>query len=345
MDRAKTPGRVATALIATVLTLFIASMTWAAVDDHLLRDNLPLGATVTGVPIGGLGGAEAARVIEDRVTGPMLQPVTITFRGTPTTLDPAEFVSVDVEAILTDAAAPKLAATLPERVWSRVSLTPYGHDTTEVATVDTAKVQSWVQQEKQRVSIPAVDATISVKGSKLNIRSAKAGISFDATAAVTALSDALLTGTKTVALTETSTTPRITDKKLGKTIFVSTRHRTLTLYNGTKVEKKYRCAVGMPGYPTPLGTFKIVLKRYMPSWSNPGSAWAESMPPYIPPGPGNPLGTRALNLSAPGIRIHGTIKNYSIGTAASHGCMRMHMWDVEDLYPRVKVGTRVIIVA
>jgi lipoprotein-anchoring transpeptidase ErfK/SrfK len=69
------------------------------------------------------------------------------------------------------------------------------------------------------------------------------------------------------------------------------------------------------------------------------------MPPYIPPGPGNPLGTRALNLSAPGIRIHGTIKNYSIGTAASHGCMRMHMWDVEDLYPRVKVGTRVIIVA
>jgi lipoprotein-anchoring transpeptidase ErfK/SrfK len=344
MNRAKVPGRVATALIALVLTAFIASMTWAALDDYLLRDNLPAGATVAGVSVGNLTPAQATSVIEQRVTGPMLQPISVTFRGTPTTVEPVDFVAVDVEAILADAAAPKLAAALHERVWWRVTSTAYGEDTTEIVSVDAAKVQTWVEQEKQRLTIPAADATISVKGSKLNIKSAKPGVSFDATAAVAALSDALVAGTKTVALTETSVAPRIPDSKLGKTIFVSTSKKTLTLYNGTKIEKKYDCAVGMPGYPTPLGTFNIEQKRYRPSWSNPGSAWAAGMPDYIPPGPGNPLGTRALNISSPGIRIHGTNKNYSIGTAASHGCMRMHMWDIEDLYPRVKVGTRVIIV-
>ncbi len=344
MARSKAPGRVATALIALVLTAFIAAMTWAALDDRLLAENLPAGATVAGVSVGGLSPAEATRVIEQQVSGPLLQPVSVTFRGTPTTVDPADFTAIDVEAILADADAPKHAATLPERVWYRVTAAAYGHDTTSVISLDAAKVQAWVEEERLRVSIPAVDATVSVKGSMLNIRSAKPGISFDATAAVAALSDALLAGTKTVALTETPTTPTITDKKLGKTIFVSTSHRTLTLYNGTKVEKKYSVAVGMPAYPTPTGIYKIELKRYRPSWSNPGSAWATGMPDYIPPGPANPLGTRALNVSAPGIRIHGTSNNASIGTAASHGCMRMHMWDIEDLYPRVKVGTRVIIV-
>jgi len=84
----------------------------------------------------------------------------------------------------------------------------------------------------------------------------------------------------------------------------------------------------------------------MPTWYNNGSDWAKNMPATIGPGPGNPLGTRALYLNAAGIRIHGipSSEDWSIGSAASHGCMRMHRWDAEDLYPRVPVGTRVIIV-
>ena len=68
------------------------------------------------------------------------------------------------------------------------------------------------------------------------------------------------------------------------------------------------------------------------------------MPSYIGPGPSNPLGTRALYLDAPGIRIHGTNNIASVGTPASHGCMRMVRHDVEDLYPRVPVGTPIWIV-
>ena len=68
------------------------------------------------------------------------------------------------------------------------------------------------------------------------------------------------------------------------------------------------------------------------------------MPASIPPGPGNPLGTRAMNLSAPGIRIHGTPSWNSIGYSVSHGCIRMRIPDVEALYPMLSVGDSVWIV-
>lgn len=345
MDRAHAPGRTATALLASVLLVFIIAATAAIMDDYLMRDHLPVGATVAGVSVGGMTKAAASRLIERQVAAPLLAPVSVTFRGKSETLDPSALTTTDIDEVLTQAFAPKAEASLLQRVWWRVSGASYGHETTGIMQVDAEGVSEWVAQQRSKASVPAVDASVSVEGSKLKITPAQPGISFDATAAADALTDALLSGTKTLALIETTTSPATTDEMLGKTIFVSTSRRTLTLYNGARIEKKYQCAVGTPGYPTPLGTFKIVLKRYLPTWRNPGSGWAKDMPAYIGPGPGNPLGTRALNLDAPGIRIHGTSKDYSIGTAASHGCMRMHMWDIEDLYPRVPLGTRVIIVS
>lgn len=139
-------------------------------------------------------------------------------------------------------------------------------------------------------------------------------------------------------------TPKVTTKNIPKAIFVVLGKFSLTLYNDAAVEKRYKVAIGMPGHRTPTGTWKITRKVKNPSWHNPGSDWASNMPSVIGPGPSNPLGTRALYLDAPGIRIHGTAKWWSIGTAASHGCMRMTRKTVEALYPRVPVGTVVYIV-
>ena len=81
----------------------------------------------------------------------------------------------------------------------------------------------------------------------------------------------------------------------------------------------------------------------MPTWVNPDpDGWGADMPEVIPPGPDNPLGTRALNWSAPAIRFHGTSADYSIGYNASHGCVRLHMSDVEQLYELVDVGTPIV---
>jgi L,D-transpeptidase ErfK/SrfK len=87
----------------------------------------------------------------------------------------------------------------------------------------------------------------------------------------------------------------------------------------------------------------VIGKTKNPVWRNPHKPWSKDMPEYIPPGPGNPLGPRAIYLSAPLVRIHGTPSISSIGRAASHGCIRMYPWDVIDLYPYVSLGTPVSI--
>ena len=111
----------------------------------------------------------------------------------------------------------------------------------------------------------------------------------------------------------------------------------LFLYLDGKLVKTYSVAVGQPAYPTPTGDFRIVSMIKDPTWIPPDSPWAKGLEP-IPPGPDNPVGTRWIGTSAKGVGIHGTSADYSIGTHASHGCIRMHMWDVEDLFTRVLVG-------
>ncbi|HWH14877.1 MAG TPA: L,D-transpeptidase family protein [Miltoncostaeaceae bacterium] len=120
-------------------------------------------------------------------------------------------------------------------------------------------------------------------------------------------------------------------------IVVDLSEFTLRLYRDGRVVKRYRVAVGAPAFPTPTGDFTVVDKQTDPAWFPPDSPWAAGLGP-IPPGPGNPLGTRWIGTSAPAIGIHGTYAPSSIGTAASHGCIRMHIRDVEELYEYVSIG-------
>ncbi len=126
-------------------------------------------------------------------------------------------------------------------------------------------------------------------------------------------------------------------------IKIDLSERKLYHYDEGKLVKVYSVAVGQPRYPTPTGHYRIISKVYHPTWSPPPSPWAEGLEP-VPPGPGNPLGTRWMGLSAPHVGIHGTYNDGSIGTAASHGCIRMHIWDDEKLFELVYVGTPVDIV-
>lgn len=125
-------------------------------------------------------------------------------------------------------------------------------------------------------------------------------------------------------------------------IVVNLGARRLSLIRDGKVWKSYPIAVGAPGFATPTGTYEVIQKQVDPTWFPPSSPWAAGLGP-IPPGPGNPLGTRWIGTSAPAIGIHGTYASSSIGTAASHGCMRMHIPDVEELYEEVSLGMKVII--
>jgi lipoprotein-anchoring transpeptidase ErfK/SrfK len=119
-------------------------------------------------------------------------------------------------------------------------------------------------------------------------------------------------------------------------IVVSPEDRKLALVENGQVVKVYPVAVGKPSTPSPAGTFTIARRAANPTYHHDGKT--------IPPGPGNPVGTRWMGLSIPGYGIHGTNEPRSIGKAASHGCIRMARADLEDLYSQVQVGDTVELV-
>jgi hypothetical protein len=123
----------------------------------------------------------------------------------------------------------------------------------------------------------------------------------------------------------------------GKTVIVvSLEDHKLALVQNGRVTKVYPVAVGKPSTPSPVGTFTIERRVMNPTYSHDGR--------IVPPGPGNPVGTRWMGLSIRGYGIHGTNAPSSIGKAASHGCIRMAKPDLEELYAQVAVGDAVDIV-
>ena len=118
----------------------------------------------------------------------------------------------------------------------------------------------------------------------------------------------------------------------------------LYLYSYDRLRRRFGVATGQSTYPTPLGRFTIQVMWRNPWWYPPNSRWARGQKP-IPPGPNNPLGTRWMGLSTPGVGIHGTPNPASIGYSVSHGCIRMYIADAEWLFNTVSVGTTVFIVA
>lgn len=129
------------------------------------------------------------------------------------------------------------------------------------------------------------------------------------------------------------------------TIVIQNATRTLTLHLGNGRTIRYPIAVGRAGKAW-TGRTHIANMVVNPTWQPPAIVRRDMphLPQLVPPGPRNPLGTRALVLAKDEIAIHGTNQPGSIGRAASYGCIRMHNRDVEDLFTRVGVGTPVIVV-
>jgi lipoprotein-anchoring transpeptidase ErfK/SrfK len=136
--------------------------------------------------------------------------------------------------------------------------------------------------------------------------------------------------------------PTVKKAEFGYVIVIQRGANVLTLYDGEQTVRSFGVATGSAEYPSPAGTWSIVDKQRHPWWRPPDSEWAKDAKP-IPPGPGNPLGTRWMGLSAAAVGIHGTPDAASIGYSASHGCIRMHVPEAEWLFDQVDIGTPVVI--
>jgi L,D-transpeptidase-like protein len=133
-------------------------------------------------------------------------------------------------------------------------------------------------------------------------------------------------------------------RRYGTVLTVDRDHFKLRLFKALRHRRTYGIAVGMAGLATPAGLFSITEKQVNPAWHVPNAPWAGALAGQVIPGgaPNNPLKARWLGIRD-GVGIHGTAEDWSIGSRASHGCIRMHVRDVIALYPQVPIGTPVLI--
>jgi lipoprotein-anchoring transpeptidase ErfK/SrfK len=210
-------------------------------------------------------------------------------------------------------------------------------------TLDTKLVAKWVKTLAKKTYRAPVAGQVILRHSRPFFTHSHPGRALRPTPTRMLIRNAIVGGTRTVIVAPL----RKIDAAAVKSEPVIVIHRginRLYLYNGTRLVRVFPVATGQPAWPTPLGHFEIVVKQRNPWWYPPTQdSWAAGAQP-VPPGPGNPLGTRWMGLSAPGVGIHGTSEPWSIGHSESHGCIRMQIPAAEWLYNRVKIGTPVFII-
>jgi lipoprotein-anchoring transpeptidase ErfK/SrfK len=211
-------------------------------------------------------------------------------------------------------------------------------------------VAAFVAAIAKQVGKPARDARIKITLRHIYRQRSRPGRGLDVAAATKAIDAAIDDPAAPRVLHEPLTRVRakINANDLARVyntvITIDKAQFRLRLFKGLKFRKSYGVAVGQPAYPTPSGRFAIQSKQVNPTWSVPNSPWAGELQGTTVEGgsAANPLKARWMGI-ANGVGIHGTGEDWSIGTRASHGCIRMHVADVIDLYNRVPIGTPVLI--
>jgi lipoprotein-anchoring transpeptidase ErfK/SrfK len=212
------------------------------------------------------------------------------------------------------------------------------------ASVDKPMLRAFIARIAARFDRKPSDSRLVFRNFKPVVTASSAGLQIKPIATGVAVADELEHGTRTpISVPATILQPNVTEHSIGPVVVIRRASNLLTLYNGLRPVRQFAVATGQTVYPTPLGRFQIVVKWKNPWWYPPASPWAAGEKP-TPPGPGNPLGTRWMGLSAPGVGIHGTPQDGSIGYSLSHGCIRMHIPQAEWLFDHVEVGTPVYIV-
>jgi lipoprotein-anchoring transpeptidase ErfK/SrfK len=206
------------------------------------------------------------------------------------------------------------------------------------------RVNRYVKTLARRFDRPARDAElIGLRRLRPWITKERTGLVLKQRNAVRRIVAALRRHERAVRIRAARVDPQVTRARFGPIVVIRRESKRLHFYRGMRLWKVFGVATGQSSYPTPIGTFRIVTMQRNPWWYPPDAEWAQDEEP-VPPGPGNPLGTRWMGLNVSAVGMHGTPDAASIGYSASHGCIRMRIAEAEWLFNRVRVGTPVFIV-
>jgi hypothetical protein len=282
------------------------------------------GVTIGGVEVGGLTEDAALSAVRKAFSTPLvLRFQRRVLRPRPGRLGATAATRTAVRRALS--AAPGTRVPLPVRVQLR-------------------GVRRYVGRLARRFDRAPVDARYVLRGLRAVAVRDRPGRALDRKGAVGAIVTTLRANRRLlIRLHATQVSARVTRARLGPAIVIRRASNRLAFYVEGTLARTFGVATGQSRYPTPVGQFSIVVMWRNPWWYPPNSDWARGASP-IPPGPGNPLGTRWMGLSASGVGIHGTPDSASIGYSVSHGCIRMRIPDAEWLFGHVEIGTPVFIV-
>lgn len=333
------------------LVLLVGGAFAAYAYDDSRKDEIANGVIVGGVDVGGLEAREAEELLRHQVLRPLRKPVVVRHRDQRWRLGPRRLkVRTDIEGMVEEAIDASQEGGLPGRMVRYVSGGSIDERIEPRIEHSRSAINRFVRRIAGDIDRGAQDASVSPTSVSLNVISAETGRK---------LRDNLLEK-RLAALVESSsvsrrivakvrvTKPQVTTDEVASTyptyLTLDQSSYTLRFWRNLELVSEYTVAVGQSAYPTPYGSYSIASKQVDPVWSVPNSPWAGELAGTVVGGgtAENPLKARWMGITD-GVGIHGTDSTYSLGTAASHGCIRMSVDDVSGLYDQVPIGTPIYI--
>ena len=298
--------------------------TTAPTTTEVVPAVLPDAVTVGGVEVGGMAPDAAFAIVRTAFEAPLVLSVAgRTLQPSPMQLGTVGYV---------------------QNAIARARSAPAGSAVPLTVRVNGSKVRAYVATLAKRFDRAPQDSRVVLRKLRPFVSKDVPGRRLDRTKATAAIVAALRANERRpLALAFVSKRAAVTRSTVGPVIVIRRSSNRLSLYDGMRLRREFRVATGSARYPTPLGRFHVIAMWKNPWWYPPDSDWAQGQQP-IPPGPGNPLGTRWMGISSPGVGMHGTPDPASLGYSVSHGCIRMAIPEAEWLFERLEVGATVFIV-
>jgi lipoprotein-anchoring transpeptidase ErfK/SrfK len=338
-------------IIATAAVLFVAALAVAGayVYDRSQDGQIASGVTIDGIDVGGMSAEDAEAKLRNKLLRPLDKPLRAIYRDRTWSLPGAKLkVRAEIEPAVEQAVEVSREGDLPTRIGRYL-----GGDELEVEisahlAYSRGAISRFVRRISADLDRAPRDASVDPTADTLEVVASRPGRKLRDVRLTEELREAVTGGgPRTVSARVHRTAPEVTTAAVASRypsyLTLDRATFTLRLFKDLELTRTYTVAVGQEGLETPEGIYAIQAMEEEPTWYVPESDWAGDLAgQVIPPGPANPIKARWMAIFE-GAGIHGTEETESLGSAASHGCVRMSIPDVEELYDEVEVGTPIFI--
>jgi lipoprotein-anchoring transpeptidase ErfK/SrfK len=338
-------------LAAVLVVIAVGGVGGVYAYDHGKRNLIAEGVKVNNVPIGGMTTAQAEKKLSATLLAPLDRPVKVTYKDREFTLTQKQArIGINIKGSVARALERSQQGDMFSRTWRNVRNKTLDTELAAEVSWNKPSVNRLVKRVRKSIESNPVDAKVDLSKGQVNQSPSSTGLRVKYNTLAKEVEKTLLEpgNTRPVKVHTTVVQPKVSSKQLAEkypaVLIVNRDAFKITLYKNLKQAKTYGIAVGQVGLDTPAGLYTIQNKAINPAWHVPNSAWAGKLAGKVIAGddPSNPIKARWMGVYD-GVGVHGTSDDASIGSRASHGCIRMHIPDVEELYDQVPVGSPIYI--